>query len=146
MDDWDEGASDAYVPSEVDNWEEIEEGGDMMEVDSSGKNGDETGNVTIGEDEGETAGARKKRAPRHSKKSRRTAPKASDYTPEVEGLLNHAAGFMRALIVAENPMPSVDDSINLATDAFELAKRDRPHINFPDDIAYISIVRVSLFM
>lgn len=140
----DEGGSDRYIPSEADDGEEDgRDGGDNMEVDR--RNGGDI-DEDVDEEEGGNIGIRKKRAPRHSKKATKTAPKASDYAPEVESLLNHAAGFMRALVVVENPMPSVDDSITLATDAFETAKFDRPHVNFPDDIAHISIVSVSLFM
>lgn len=70
-----------------------------------------------------------------------TTPKASDYSPKVEGLLSHATGFMRALIVAENPMPSIDNSITLAADVFEMAK-----IEILEEIAFISIVSATLFI
>lgn len=150
-DDSDEGNSDAYVPSDpgdgVEAGDAMDTGGDTDEDED--EDGGDTGNgrdeeVGDGEDE-EDSGSKKGRARRHSKKTKKNPPKASDYSPEVEALLNHASGYMRSLVVSENPMPSVDDSIGLAADAFEVAKADRPHVDIPDEIAYISIVSISFF-
>ncbi|KIO15374.1 hypothetical protein M407DRAFT_13316, partial [Tulasnella calospora MUT 4182] len=43
--------------------------------------------------------------------------------------------------LSENPMPSVDESIELAGDAYHLAKSDRPHVNPPTHVKHISILR-----
>lgn len=80
------------------------------------------------------------RARRNSKKVKKSQPKASDYGEDVEALLNHAAGLMRALVMSEKPMPSVDESIDLASDAYELTKMERPHVQLHSNVKYIPIV------
>ncbi|KIO16783.1 hypothetical protein M407DRAFT_85608 [Tulasnella calospora MUT 4182] len=86
----------------------------------------------------------KARATRNSKKARKGQPKASDYSEDVEALLNYASGYMRALVVSEHPMPSVDESIEMAAESFEQAKHDRPTVATPSDVKYISIVSFSM--
>lgn len=135
--DWDDGASDEYVPSDVGNTENLDGSEDVDR--------DEDGAEHEGDSQEEDGSAKKKpRAPRNSKaRTKKTQPKASDYNEEVEALLNHGLGFMRALVISEKPMPSVDESIEMAADAFDMAKLKRPMVQPPSDVKYISIVSLS---
>lgn len=139
-DEDEEGDSDAYVPSDQGNFTGDKAG---VRVDDEEPDVDNEGDEQdVFQSDGERDG--KSRARRNSKKSKKTQPKASDYNEDVEALLNYASGLMRSLIVSENPMPSVDESIELAGDAYRLAKSDRPHVNPPPHVKHISIVRMSI--
>lgn len=127
------------MPSEVGDAVAEEAGG--LDMDNEAMEGDaEDADVGGNDLDDEEMERPKKRAPRNAKKSKKPQPKAADYDEETEALLNHGLGYMRSMVISENPMPSVDESINLAGDAYRLAKADRPHVATPSDIKYISIV------
>ncbi|KIO23147.1 hypothetical protein M407DRAFT_78474 [Tulasnella calospora MUT 4182] len=136
--DWDEGASDGYVPSDLGDAEDQEF--HQYEKGDDDQMGEERRGVSEDVVE-EVSSTIKARARRNSRRMKKSQPKASDYSEEVESLLNHGLGFMRAMVVSEKPMPSVDESIELAADAFKLAKSDRPTVETPPDLKYISILR-----
>lgn len=140
-DDDDEGDSDAYVPDDQGDFtgDKVGVGMDDAEPDVNIEGDEQNGSQSDGERDG------KSRARRNSRKSKKTQPKASDYNEDVEALLNYASGLMRSLIVSENPMPSVDESIELAGDAYRLARSDRPHVNPPAQVKHISIVRTYIY-
>lgn len=130
--DWDDGASDEYVSSDVGNTENLDGLEDVDRDEDGAERKEEDGSVK-----------KKPRVSRNSKaRTKKTRPKASDYDEEVEALLNHGLGFMRALVISEKPMPSVDESIEMAADAFDMAKLERPMVQPPSDVKYISIVSI----
>ncbi|KIO21133.1 hypothetical protein M407DRAFT_130438 [Tulasnella calospora MUT 4182] len=140
--DWEDGVSDEYVPSDT-GVDEDRDGVQLRESTHNDQDDNADGNgIHSGAEEPEENTATVKiRARRNSKKVKKSQPKASDYGEDVESLLNSAAGLMRALVVSEKPMPSVDESIDLASDAYELTKTERPHVQPPSDIKYIPILR-----
>lgn len=140
--DWDDGMSDAYVPSDVGRDQDrdgvrLRESSDHRQDTEANGNETESGAEEMEEDAATTV---KIRTRRNSKKTKKSQPKASDYGEDVEAMLNHAAGLMRALVMSEKPMPSIDESIDLASDAYELTKMERPHVQPPSDVKYIPIV------
>lgn len=136
-----DGESDVYVPSEAGDGARGGAGTGMDEEDPDVDTEENERIIIRGDEEKDP-----KNQNRTSKKSKKAQPKASDYDEDIEALLNHASGLMRSLVVSENPMPSVDESIQLAGDAYHLAKLDRPHINPPTQVKHISIVRMCFYL
>lgn len=138
--DEEEGDTDAYIPSDAGDDTGADAGVEVDEEELEVDNGGDERIVFRSDEERE-----RKNRHHDTKKSKKAQPKALDYNEDVEALLNHASGLMRSLVVSENPMPSVDESIELAGDAYHLAKSDRPHVNPPAHIKHVSIVRTRFY-
>ncbi|KIO17314.1 hypothetical protein M407DRAFT_33021 [Tulasnella calospora MUT 4182] len=117
--DDEEERSDVDVLSEVGDVVDEEAGGTdrdkhAMGVDAiADEDEDDVGADGL---EGDGVERPKKHAPWNTKKGKKSQPKAADYDEDTEELLNHSLGYMRSIVISENPMLSVNKSINLAGD------------------------------